>query len=436
MKQNLILSFVLVLLLIGTYFFQEVRNSKAFEASLVKDHLIAPEKINSLAWDGVDAVKRDDQWWADRELLSHNLFKQIEKKVSNLKVIKKLEGFNHNYFTNKTEFKVNGEKWILGDLTLDRQGFYLAKGGEVMVAIIDGESGEVTDDESKLMELKLQDLRKAIASKLEGLKETQLFRFYPKLPFGSVTIEAESRPSYEINFLNNETLPAPMMGVYVHDNLVQKFYSLVTQLTIKNEVPLSERLKGSRLGKMIFQKDSEKVTWELWKAGNMTADAYVIDPQRKRAWQMVGGTLKVFFTNLQDYWDKKVIPPPSFNHFSQLEATFSQDDKSTEVVIINAEPLKFETALGKIDTKKLNILFQYLFNLSEKDQGERVSQLAKSEKKEILSGSHLRVDVRGQDLLIWRKQEELIVVNLTQGYKVHFMLPDESFRGTYEDMIK
>jgi len=106
------------------------------------------------------------------------------------------------------------------------------------------------------------------------------------------------------------------------------------------------------------------------------------------------------------------------------------------MVIINAEPLKFENVLGKIDTIKVNILFQYLFNLSDKDQGERVSQLSKSEKKEILSGSHLRVDVMGQDLLIWRKQEELIVVNLTQGYKVHFMLPDESFRATYEDMIK
>jgi hypothetical protein len=436
MRQNLILTFVLALLIIGTYFFQEVRNSKAFEDSLVKDHLIAPEKINSLAWDGVNAVKRNDQWWANDQLLSHNIFKQIEKKVSNLKVIKRLEGFNRNYFTNKMEFKVNGENWILGDLTLDRQGFYLARGDLVMVAIIDGESGEITDDESKLMELKLQDLRKALATKLEGLKETQLFRFYPKLPFGNVTIEAEGRPSYEINFLNNETIPAPIVGIFVHDNLVQKFYSLVTQLTIKNEVLYSDRLKGSMLGKMIFQKDLESVTWELWRAGNQTADAYIIDPQRKRAWQMVGGTLKVFFTNLQDYWDKKVIPPSSFKHFSRLEATFSQDDKSTEMVIINAEPLKFENVLGKIDTIKVNILFQYLFNLSDKDQGERVSQLSKSEKKEILSGSHLRVDVMGQDLLIWRKQEELIVVNLTQGYKVHFMLPDESFRATYEDMIK
>ncbi len=78
----------------------------------------------------------------------------------------------------------------------------------------------------------------------------------------------------------------------------------------------------------------------------------------------------------------------------------------------------------------------YLFNLAEKDQADRISQLASSEKKQLLTQSHLRLEIFGQDLLLWRKAEELIVVNLTQGFKVHFLLKDETFPTHFRDMLK
>jgi hypothetical protein len=78
----------------------------------------------------------------------------------------------------------------------------------------------------------------------------------------------------------------------------------------------------------------------------------------------------------------------------------------------------------------------YLFNLAEKDQADRISQLASSEKKQLLTESHLRLEIFGQDLLLWRKAEELIVVNLTQGFKAHFLLKDETFPTHFRDMLK
>ena len=84
----------------------------------------------------------------------------------------------------------------------------------------------------------------------------------------------------------------------------------------------------------------------------------------------------------------------------------------------------------------MNILFQYVFNLSEKDQADRISQLSNSERKEILSADHLRVEVMGQEIYFWRKKDELIVVNFTQGFKAHFFVTQQSFRATFEDVIK
>lgn len=436
MKKNLILSAVLAILVIATYFLQELKTEKQLNESLTKDHLIKSEEIKTLSWGDVEAVKRNGQWWSGDKLLSHNIFSETEKKIAHIKKLKTVDGAIENYFTNSLDFKVNGEQWRIGDLTLDRQGFYLYRNKAIMVAMMDGASGELTDDETKFAEIKLDELKKAFSFKLAELIETQLFRYYPSLPLGKVLIESEGRPRFELDFLSNQTMPPPIEGVVVHDKILEKFSSLLTQMTLKKEVSYSEGLKKSLVGKITFEKNDEKETWELWLASEKSADSYIIDSKRKKAWLMIGGTLKIFFIHNQDYWDKKVIPQHLFQQFSRLKVHFYQDDKSAEVEVVNREPLAFETSQFKIDQMKMNILFQYVFNLSDKDQADRVSQLSKSERKELLSGSHLRLEVLNQEILFWRKAHELILVNLTQGFKAHFLIRDESFSASFADMLK
>ena len=436
MKKNLYLSGILLALLLGTYVFQELRTKQVFEESFTKDHLVLAEEIQSLSWGEVQAIKKDGQWWADDKLLSANTFKQLEKRIGQIKKIKEVVGHKQSFFSSPVELKVNGETWVLGDLTLDRQGFYLSRNDKLIVAISEGEGQEITDEPGKVTEVKLEDLKKALLLKRDELSETQLFRFYPKLPLGTVTIGSDGRPEYELDLLNNQTLPPPRPGINPHQKLLEKFTSLLTQMTIKNEVPYSEVLKFKKLGQMVFQHDKMKVTWELWLNSGKSADSFIIDSVSKKAWQMIGGTLKGFFIHHQDYWDKKVIPPQEFKNFSRLKTIFTQGERTALIEIINREPLAFESNQYKIDAEKMNILFQYVFNLSEKDQADRVSLLSKSEKKEVLSGEFLRVEVMNQELVFWRKKEELIVVNLTQGFKAHFLVTQQSLRATFEDVIK
>ena len=436
MKKNLYLSGILLALLLGTYVFQELRTKQVFEESFTKDHLVLAEEIQSLSWGDVQAIKKDGQWWANDKLLSANTFKQLEKRIGQIKKIKDVVGDKQSFFSSPVELNVNGETWVLGDLTLDRQGFYLSRNDKLMVAISEGEGQEITDEPGKVTEVKLEDLKKALLLKRDELSETQLFRFYPKLPLGTVTIGSDGRPEYELDLLNNQTLPPPIPGIKPHQKLLEKFTSLLTQMTIKNEVPYSEALKFKKLGQMVFQNDKMKVTWELWLNSGKSADSFIIDSVSKQAWQMIGGTLKAFFIHHQDYWDKKVIPPQEFKNFSRLKTIFTQGERTALIEIINREPLAFESNQYKIDAEKMNILFQYVFNLSEKDQADRVSLLSKSERKEVLSGDFLRLEVMNQELVFWRKKEELIVVNLTQGFKAHFLVTQQSLRATFEDVIK
>lgn len=436
MKRNLLLLGLLSILLVITYFFQEKRDERHFHEALTKDRLIQAEQIVSLEWKKLKAVKKDGQWWSGDVLLSHNIFRQIEKKLSEIKKIKEVQGEWKTFFSKPLEFEVNKEKWVIGDMTLDQQGFYLSRGKNIMIAVIEGESHELTHQESEIEKTKLEEIKRIFDMDLSSLKETQLFRFYPKLPLGTVTIEAEGSLSFELDLLKNQTIPRPLKGIEVHESLSEKFVSLLTQMTIRKEVSYEEKLKFKKMGGLTFQNKENKVVWELWLKSDKSADAIIMDSSTKRAFLMVGGTLKVFFVHLQDYWDKKVIPPSSFKHFTRLPVIFLEGNKSAEVEILNREPLAFEATKYQIRQEEMSALFQYVFNLGEKDQADRVSQLSQSERKEILSQDNLRLEVMGQELLFWRKKEELIVVNLTQGFKAHFGMLDESFRAKFEDVLE
>lgn len=435
MNKNLTLFGVLILLLVGTYFFQEKRVEREHLENETKDRIVELP-ITHLKLPHVEAEKKDGSWWSDKTLLSHNTFKTIEQKISDIKKIKTIEGEWKIYFPNPFEFEVNHEKWTIGDQSLDKQGFYLARGKQIYLAIIEGESVHLTQDESEIQAMKLNELIVALSKSANELKENQLFRFYPDLPKDRVVMKVEGSLPFELMLLKDETIPPPITGVSVHPDLATKFTSLRTQITLKQEVPYSESLKFKKLGEAKFIGDKKEVIWELWLQSDKSADAYIIDPASKRAFLMIGGTLRIFFVQLQDYWDKKVIPPANFKSFTRLNVKFSQGDKEALVTVINREPLSFEAKGFKVEQQRMEQLFQLIFNLGPMDQAQRVSNLATSEKKQVLSEEHLRLEVMGQDLVLWRKAQEVIVVNLTQGYKAHFQLLDENFNARFEDVLK
>lgn len=435
MKKNLSLFAVLIFLLVGTYFFQEMRLEKERIETLEKDLLIK-EEIVHLKLPHIEAHKKNGQWWAGDKLLSHNTFKQIEKKFKEIRKFKDIQGEWKSYFSDPFTFVLNGKSWTIGDMSLDKQSFYVAREKEIFLAYIEGESTQLTTKEEDIESIKLNELLSLLSKKEKDLLETQLFRFYPELPEEKIIISSEGSLPYELDLKKNETIPPPVKGVKVHNDFQGKFRSLLTQANIKEEIPYSPKLQFKKLGSVSFRGKDKAVDWELWLVSDKKADAVIIDPKQKRAYSVVGGTLKLFFVNVQDYWDKKVIPQENFKSFNRLDAEFVQGEKAETVTIINKEPFEYEARKYKVDQVKMEELLQFVFNLGPKSDADRVSNLSSSEKKMLLSGDHLRIEVMGQELVLWRKQEELIVANLTQGFKAHYGLLNENFRATFSDVLK
>jgi hypothetical protein len=435
MKKNLSLLGLFILLLGLTYIFQEKRAEREYNEAQTRDRLVTTD-ITHVKLPGADAVKKNGSWWSGDRLLSHNTFKIIEKKLTEIKKIKSIKGDWNSFFPHPFNFEINHVPWTIGDMSLDRQGFYIAEGKNIYLAFIEGESTELTQDEKDIEAIKLNELVSALSKPAEEFKENQLFRFYPDIPLERIVISVEGNLPFELNLEKDTTLPPPIKGVAVHKDLRGKFYSLLTQMNLKEEIPYSEKLKFKQLGEVKFLSSKKIVTWQLWIRSDKSADAIIIDPVLKRSFLMIGGTLRLFFVRYQDYWDKKVIPTESFKQFTRLSTTFTQGTKSAVVTILNHEPLSFEVKGYKVEQLRMEQLIQFIFNLGPKDQADRVSLLSSTERKQILSKEHLRIDIFRQELLLWRKKEELIVVNLTQGFKAHFNLVDENFHGTFEDVLK
>ncbi len=435
MKKNLILFGIFISLMVATYIFQEIRIKKEHVEANLADRLVDFE-VTHLKLPQVDAVKKKGSWWEKDILLSHNTFKLIEKKLTEIKKIKDIQGEWTTYFPHPFSFEINHEKWTIGDLSLDKQAFYLARGEKIYLAVIEGESTQLTQAPEEIASIKLNELVSALSKPKDKLVESQLFRFYPDLPMDRIVISVEGSLPFELDLKNNETLPPPFAGVSVHRDLHGKFFSMLTQTNIRHEIPYDEKMKFKQLGQLKFISDKSTAIWELWLKNKNSADAVIFDTVNKRAFLMVGSSLKLFFVRMQDYWDKKVIPFKDFVSFTRLTTKFTQGSKTANVIVVNKEPLEFEAGKFKIDQLKMEQLIQFVFNLGPKDQADRVSPLSATEKKQVLSEEHLRIEAMGQELLLWRKAEELIVVNLTQGFKTHFTVLDENFRGTFEDVLK
>lgn len=434
MKKNLLLGGIFVLVLTLTFFFQEKRVEKEI-VETQKSMAIFPEEITTLTLPHLKARKVEGTWKSDKHLLSHNFMGQIEKKIHWVQKVKDVKGEWKTYFSEPLEFSVNGVRWTIGDLSLDRQSFYLAKENEVMLAEATGENMELASDEHDLQSIKYNELRAFILKEENELVENQLFRFYQKIPLERVTIESQGRLVFELDLAKNETLPPPFKGIVVHDQLKTKFVSLLTQMNIKEEIPYATK-RFQKLGEINFIGTEKKMKWELWLFNAKSADAMIVDHETKKAYSMIGGTLKLFFVGLQDYWDKKVIPPAAFKTFSETPAIFTQGNQSAKVLIKNREPLVFQAEGFKVTQDTMEALIQVIFNLAVHDQGDRVSPVSDTDKKQMSLESLLRVEVLGQEIMLWKKAQELIVVNLTQGYKVHFLNPQPIIGTQFKDVLK
>ena len=431
--KNISLLGILITLLLMTYLFQE---KKILSSPSQEENKLFAFDIKTIKTPFWEAYAKNGLWWSKEKLLSHFKFNTLVSKLGNIKIKKIIEGdWKQFSFLSNLEMKINGKILIVGDYSLDKKSRYIFYDGVIYLCSMMGENQVYAQNEDEISQIKWQEFLGIAQQNIDQLKETQFFRFFPNLQFDKVKVSSNSFFSYEINFSENTTTPSPLSGIVELPQLKQKFLSLFNSIVVKEELDsLISFESDQKLGEIsFFQKKDEAVTkMELWQKEKGKADIFIWDHLTGKKFLVVGGTLKLFFIHVQDYWDKKVIPPHAFSFFESTQALFKQNGRSAEVTVYNTEPLSFKTKNYKIQHDHLKAMFQYLFNLGNLEQADRVSMLKKSELK--MTENMLHVSLFGEELILWKKENELIVINATRGFKAHFY--DGKVMTQFEDVLR
>ena len=131
----------------------------------------------SLKFNNINAVKsKTGQWFSEGKLLSHNSFVTIERKIGQIKKVKDVKGEWKSFLNEPVASEADNVLYTLGDMNLDKTGFYLGMGKDVMVAYIEGES-QLTTESTEIDKIKLDELKEHLSKNLDELEEKQLFRY-------------------------------------------------------------------------------------------------------------------------------------------------------------------------------------------------------------------------------------------------------------------
>jgi hypothetical protein len=439
MKTNLVLSSLLAVLLIFTYFFQEKKDENADKPRYIAS-VYWNSKITHIKTDKFEAYKKGNNWISKKsgERLSYNSFRLIEKKLLELKIEKDLEGYLPENPKSIFKVEVNSIELKIGEMSLDGNSFYIGLGNKYFLATIDGESNSISLDDRDIESDKLRDLKNLLSSREDQLMENQLFRYYDFSHLEKVSLVTDNRAAYVLDFKSNLTIPGPIRGIEVHNGLKEKFLSLLTLLQIKEKVDFQKLSYFKKISTINVKtsKPQQIIVWDLWLKNEKSADVILVDSKNKLAFLMNGGSLKLFFLNEQDYWDKKVIPPEKFHHFSQLHFSVSQNKRNQLINVINKEPLYFESKERKVKQIEFQNLFQALLNLSGFDQADRVSQLSQSEEQQFLKMNLMKIKIFDLEILCLKKPGEVIFINLNEKFKSHFYRNVENINCELEGMLE
>ncbi len=432
MKNNLLLLLIFIMLLTGTYIWIERPDRewwKKHDETYKLKSLV--EEATEFGVQGRKWKLVSNQWKSENDLMAVSVWPKWKRVLSNLKLEREIivpTGMNKEvYLGDGFPITIDGDSFIIGEKTVDDKGIY----------ILEVDSGKIF--QMTLLPSDLFTMLDEVKSKsaLE-MVEKKVFAYISDVNFTKISFETPGILGFEIDLHKKETNPRPIPGILLHPHLDQKFWHEMELLQFTEQIKPDKSLLYQKMAALSFLlNDKSVLTVELHRVGPLNADAVVFIPEKKMMFKVQGNTAKVFFDQVQDYWDRKVIPRNVFKAFTEMRVQFVLGEREATVNIINQEPLAFNSPDSSIKIKddKLQNLFSIIFNLGNYDEASRVSILTKSERQQFQNESHIRMNVFGQDLMLIRKTNELIVVNFTQGFKAHFILFDVSIGDQWEDFF-
>lgn len=434
--KNIVLFLILVAALAVTYWFEERGNRNTMMSEAKKSEILNAEKLGELQ--GVqglkiDFVKKGEQYFARENnlLLNKARIDEFFKILSGIKV--------KSYLTTEDVAKV-GKSFYLPDeslrltflfekgsmsFTLGKkldfdQTFYMEveKDGNKQIVIAEDQSPDPgvyeNDKDYQRSDAKYKRLQVIFMLTNVYFYDSRVFKdFYTDeqaVNFEEISIATFRNKKFSVNFKTTSTNPpAPSSLGYFEDNWLS-FHKLLTNLEGRTVYTPYEQSALSEVLSQLEIKDraGRQITLTVYKRFGELNGYFMTSSLDKLLYVLKPDDARYFFVNVQDFWNKKIVPAEKEYN---LTLTFA-DGKSEQVKIIDRELFKVDSAKAarSLEFKKL---IDFL-----KTEGDHVSDMTEKP-TEILRKNVLRVQFENNDLNVILEDNDAILVDIKNKLKIH-----------------
>lgn len=388
-NKNLFLFVFLILGIIFTYFFEEMRNQKKDE-EIKKELSLIPtyglEKLQSIQGIKLSILKKGELFYSAENglLLSGKKLDEFFKILSGLQVKsivpkEELAKVDRSFFIANEDLKLNfsflDEKvqFSLGKKLGYDQRFYMevvtSKGGvstKKMVVVEDQSvdpNAYSSEEEYKKSDFKYQRLQMMFYLTNVFFYESapfHQFHYDPQtLHFKTMEIATFRNKKFSLNFEKTETLPPILSGLkYFEENWISFYRSLVNIEAKTVYFPYDEKkLEGPLSEFIIHDRDQRKIVLTLFKKYGSLTGYFLKTDFNKILYELRAEDSQYFFVNIQDFWQKKIGPISS--QYS-LKLLFPNQASAVEMLVQDDGLFKATSRQGIINVAQLKKLLDLL----------------------------------------------------------------------------
>jgi hypothetical protein len=381
MIKNLLLLIILSALIGFTYYWEELDKKKKYTSQTEYKKLFSfmAQDVLEINLTNLKLIKKDSRWIIG-ELdykASKTKVDYILKTLEGLQIISKLkidprkyeEFFTHQNHSFRIRTFDNEYFLRLGDISNISGFFYLElslAGQKNLYLVKDDNIYEGLYKNALEAEFqKYISFKKIITSAPQQLIDNNLLPYFKFNLLETVAITAKSRPKFELNLKENKTTPQIFKNLK-YKNIRQHFISLFKSLNVESIRKIKTNVLSELQSSIIFIQNGSNIELRLYGKLNDELGSYITISNSDWIYSISDKSKKVFFVDVQDFWNKKFIYPRAIHEYDRFifELGDTNNQYKFEVDDISNFEIKIDdNRLDSINAGNLNLLFNIMFNL-------------------------------------------------------------------------
>lgn len=438
MKRNLSLLTILILLIVGTYYFEEIKGKKEFIEYSNKQRIF--KEFNQLT-----AVKTNKYHlkktigWQVANLsypASERLVQDFSLILGGIKIVGEVTDIDEVQYFKKTSIPFslfvgpNEFKYQLGDVSELTGKFYVKRFGEEPKIFICEDNSRFTMTYKTELDLAIKKylrLQSILGGQEDLFIERNLFHSVDLTKIEQVKIDNKRNRWFLVDLNKNITTPKKFESIK-YKKMKEVMAFLFNNAKIKKLHGPGQHILTNPVSEIDFILPAQKsVKVKLYAGLNEQFGYYAKFKDLSYVFELDENSAKIFYTNVQDFWNKRFLIDVDFHSMDSFE--FKLGKVKSKQYRFKVEDLKsfkikpLDSQVTSINNNLMNFMFNLIFNLVDFREADYIEQI------DSVSEAQLYLSLFKKDFAIYVLDRAVEVIDQTAGIKYHFNYNTEQLQA-------